>query len=259
MSLTIVATPIGDPEDISLRALRLLKDADLIIGEEQKILNSFLRQWDIVNKKIQFLNEHSTRDDLAELLRFCETSKVVLVSDCGTPGFCDPGSDLVDLCRQKKIVVNSAPGASSLMVFLSLCGLKLTQFHFEGFLPANRELREERVKELKNMDIPIVLMDTPYRLMKILGLLKEHFFKWNVRLGANLTQENEYFLVGDTKTVLSEIELQGLPQKAEFILMIIPPENKQKKIVEKSRRNSNAHRIRKNRPKAWTKRRTTGK
>ncbi len=120
MSLFIVATPIGNPKDITLRALEELKNADLIIGEEKRELFRFLKPLELHEKKVAFLNEHTQPRDFEELVSACEDENVCLVSDCGTPGFCDPGSELVAACRKKGIAVTPIPGASSLMTLLSV-------------------------------------------------------------------------------------------------------------------------------------------
>src|SRR5205809_5485186 len=103
MSLFVVAIPIGNPKDITLRALEELKNADLIIGEEKRELFRFLKPLGLHEKKVELLNEHTRADDLHYLIEACATQNVCLISDCGTPGFCDPGSDLVAGCRTKGI------------------------------------------------------------------------------------------------------------------------------------------------------------
>src|SRR5690606_7703502 len=115
MSLNVVATPIGPLDDITLRALQCLKDADLVIGEERKVTLQRLKHWGLLPKPIRLLNEHTEPDEVEELADLCRTQNVALISDCGTPGFCDPGADLVRLCREKKIEIRALPGASSLL------------------------------------------------------------------------------------------------------------------------------------------------
>ncbi len=217
--LSIVATPIGNPKDITLRALEILQDADIVIGEERKEASTLLKKLQISNKPLYFLNEHSTVDDLKELLSFCETQKVALISDCGTPSFYDPGFQLVKLCRAKKIPVVSAPGASSLMTLLSLVSEKVTQFYFAGFLPADNEIRLKELKKLCTSPQPIVLMDTPYRLLKLLSELEPLLKQRLILLGVNLTQEDELTLEGTTQDVIIALQKKEI-KKAEFILLV---------------------------------------
>ena len=118
--LYVVATPIGEDEDIGFRAVRLLRDAELVIGEEFKETMRLLKRLNIENKIVETLNEHSQDKDLVRLLRMVREKVSVLVSDCGTPGFCDPGTDLVAHCHKNRITVRSVPGPSSLSAFLSV-------------------------------------------------------------------------------------------------------------------------------------------
>ncbi len=217
MSLTLISVPIGHPKDITLRALELLKTADLIIGEEPKPLFQLLKTLDIPRpEKAEFLNEHSKDVDLDFFVEECKKKNVVLVTDCGTPGFCDPGAALVNLCRKNNISVTAAPGASSLMVLLSLSGLDLKEFYFKGFLPANNEKRAEAIESLKKYKCPIVLMDTPYRFQAFLKDLKSKLPDHHCLLGLDLTAPNERIL----HTPLKKLDLSALPEKSEFILIV---------------------------------------
>ena len=216
MSLKIVATPIGHPDDITLRALTSIKEADLLIGEERKITSQLLRRHDLSGKPMELLNEHSTPEEVSALADLCLDKNVVLVSDCGTPIFCDPGSALIRECRKRKIAVTSVPGASSLMTLLSLLSFPLKDFYFVGFLPAETEKRIQRLKQLKTMAMPLVLMDTPYRLHKLLEELKNFFPDHQCLFGCQLTEENELILEGPIKTIAAQIPFK----KAEFILII---------------------------------------
>ena len=213
--LTIVSTPIGNEKDITLRALEVLKSADIVIGEEHRPTSTLLKKLGIEKKEIYLLNEHSKKDDLYELLDFCRDKNVALVSDCGTPGFSDPGADLIRICRQKNISVTTAPGASSLMALISLSSQKLTEFVFLGFLPADKNSRDQVLLKLKGETRPWIVMDTPYRLKPLLEQLAEHFPKDRALLGLNLTQENEAAIEGTFPELLAKCPYE----KAEFILL----------------------------------------
>ncbi len=217
MSLTLISVPIGNPGDITLRAVELLKGAELIIGEETKPLFQLLRDLGVPRpEKAEFLNEHSKDVDLEFFLGECKKKKVVLVTDCGTPGFCDPGAALVKMCRENNIPVTAAPGASSLMVLLSLSGLDLKEFYFRGFLPANNEKRAEAIAGLKKHKCPVVLMDTPYRFQALMKDLKSLVPDHHCLLGLDLTASNEKII----DSPLKKLDLSQLPEKAEFILII---------------------------------------
>ena len=162
------------------------------------------------------MNEHSDDQDLEFLLNECKNKTVSLVSDCGTPGFCDPGANLVHLCRRHGVSVVPVPGASSLMAFLSVCGFRLDQFLFRGFLPANTEQRIIALKELQKEKTPIIIMDTPYRLTKTIKDLIEYFPQSVCVLGYKLTQEEEQIVQGSPK----ELESVFSGKKGEFMILI---------------------------------------
>ncbi len=216
--LHLVATPIGDTTEITLRALEILKSCDVIICESTKEASKLLRAHGITGKTYEVLDEHSTPEDKAALIPLCANKNVALVSDCGTPGFCDPGADIVRLCRQKNIPVKSALGASALMGLLSLSGQRLDEFVFRGFLPAETESRGKALKELTKEKRAIILMDTPYRLKKTLMDMKEHFSNRRFLLTLNLSQEEETVLEGHIEYLLSNLRVE----KAEFMLLVYP-------------------------------------
>lgn len=218
MALFLVAIPIGHPQDITLRALELLKKCETLILEERKEGTKFLRAHGMSGKNYLQLNEHSTSEDLKELVTLCEKSDIALITDCGTPGFCDPGADLVRECRKKKIPVFTLPGASSLMGLLSLSSQRIDQFIFRGFLPAENEAREKSWIEVKKESRALILMDTPYRLQKMLEELEKYFSDRKILITLDLTQETEMILEGFPK----EVRAQNIPKKAEFMVLVYP-------------------------------------
>jgi 16S rRNA (cytidine1402-2'-O)-methyltransferase len=218
MSLHIVATPIGPLEDIGQRALEFLSSAEAIIGEEPKATRRRLRSWGLPLRDIHFLNEHSTDEDLHQLLELCREKRVVLISDCGTPGFCDPGAHLVRLCQKSKVPVHSIPGPSSLMAFLSICGERVDQFYFRGFLPRKKDLRQSAWKELRRRKEPIVIMDTPYRLQRTLEETQQYLPQTQCILGVSLSQEDECIDRGTAQALLK----RWSGEKREFLLLMLP-------------------------------------
>ena len=218
MGLTLIATPIGHDQDISVRALETLKQAPVIILEEFKESTRFLRAHSITGKNYEQLNEHSTPEDLKRLVELCANQDVALITDCGTPGFCDPGADLVRECRRRGISVRTFPGASSLMGLLSLSSQRLDQFVFRGFLPAENEARRKAWIEMQKEARAFVVMDTPYRFQKMLTETAEFFPERKLLLTVNLTQESEIVAEGTA----AEIMKKELPAKAEFMLLVYP-------------------------------------
>ncbi len=214
--LTLVATPIGRKDEITLRSLEALRNADVIICESTKETSTLLKHLDIKAKKYEVLNEHSSAEDLAALLEICRTLNACLVSDCGTPAFCDPGNNLIALCRAQNIPVQSSLGASALMGLLSLSSERLKRFHFIGFLPAESLARDKEWAQVKKIKDPFVLMDTPYRLKKMLEECKIHLAERKILLVLNLSQDSEVILEGSPKKVQAQVRLE----KAEFMILV---------------------------------------
>jgi len=219
MALFVVATPIGNPQDISARALETLRTADLIIGEELKVLRQQMKSAGINGVPLEQLNEHSDAQDIQHFLNECKNKKVALVSDCGTPGFCDPGSDLVAACAKAEVPVHAVPGASSLMALLSVCGVRLEQFLFHGFLPAKTETREAALKTLVRETKPFIVMETPYRCEKLMQDLSVHFPQRRCVVGLNLTQESERVIRALGKDLIRQ---SPAVKESEPIVLVLP-------------------------------------
>lgn len=215
--LYVVATPIGNLGDITLRATEVLKSCSVIIGEEFRPASTLLKKLNIEqkDKQIYLLNEHSTKKDIDELVDICCKQNVALVTDCGTPVFSDPGADLIRACRKKGIKITSLPGASSLMALISLSSRKLQQFIFFGFLPANKEERAIKLKDLKGEVRSWILMDTPYRLKSTLEELAREMPNYQALLAVNLTQDSEEVLEGTFKELFAKCKAT----EGEFMIL----------------------------------------
>lgn len=216
--LYLVATPIGDVNEITFRAIDILKSADVIFCESTKETSTLLKKLEIKAQRYEILNEHTTLEELKALMEICKTQTVALVSDCGTPGFCDPGNNLIHLCRKNSIAVKSVLGASALMGLLSLSSQRIYQFLFRGFMPAESEARSKEWLRLKTEKNAIIIMDTPYRLKKTLEEVVQHFNAREILLVMNLSQDDEHVLEGRPSFVLQNIKFA----KAEFMLLIYP-------------------------------------
>jgi 16S rRNA (cytidine1402-2'-O)-methyltransferase len=217
MSLKIVALPIGNPEDITLRAIEALKSCDLVIGEDRKPLHRLLARLDLRGKPYELLNEHTKDQDLEFLLKECAEKDVALVSDCGTPVFSDPGSSLIALCRNESISVTPLPGASALMCIISMSSHKLTEFDFLGFPPRDKSERAQYLKSLAKVKRPFIIMDTPYRLQALVDSLAEVIPNRNALIGMDMTSENEEYLEGSLKNLKQSLAEYG---KREFMLLV---------------------------------------
>jgi len=216
--LYVVATPIGNIEDITLRALKVLAMVDAVVCEELREGSSLLKKLGITGCELVTLNEHNEKSRIPELIsRLWQGQSLALISDCGTPVFADPGSKLLSEVVQAGIKTIPVPGPSSLMAALSILDLHLDRFVFAGFLPRQSELRTRELKRLRDMRLPVVLMDTPYRLQTLLTEVQKVFGPGqSATLASNLTLPSEHIYRGRIKEILNEV--QGV--KAEFILVL---------------------------------------
>jgi 16S rRNA (cytidine1402-2'-O)-methyltransferase len=218
-NLYIVSTPIGNYEDITLRALDRLKKADLIVCEEYKIARRMLSHYGI-KKELISLNEHNERESSGEILRLLLDGKsAALISDCGTPLFSDPGHTLLDLCLSNDVEIEIIPGVNSLIPAITGSGLRVEQFYFAGWLSPKREIRRKELIKLKSVNEVIALMETPYRLRTVLKDIKSVFGN-NMHgvLAFEITSDNEKYYRGTLKKIYDEAEKNKL--KGEFVLLL---------------------------------------
>ncbi|MEL7627078.1 MAG: 16S rRNA (cytidine(1402)-2'-O)-methyltransferase [Anaerolineaceae bacterium] len=216
-TLFVVATPIGHPDEITLRALEVLSKVDLIICEERKIASRLLKQLEI-SKPLMELNEHNENEMVQEvLLKVLAGQNLALISDCGTPVFSDPGRKLLEIMYGSNIPVVPVSGPSSLMTAISVCLFDLKQFYFLGFLPPQTEQRKAVLQRHSNNQDPLILMDTPYRMAKLLEEVAVAFGKKQIIfLATDLTLPTERIYIGEVQ----EVQAQVQQRKAEFILII---------------------------------------
>jgi len=219
-TLYIVATPIGNPDDITIRALKVLANVDAVICEEIKEGSKLLHSLKIENNLIP-LNEHNEEEAIQNIVVELMAGKsLAVVSDCGTPLFSDPGKKLVSTLVEVNFKIVPIPGTSSLMTALSVCAFPMDQFKFVGFLPPKAEHRSSILANLKRETTPLILMDTPYRLGRLLDEVARTFGKDQMAfLGCDLTLPNELILHGR----IDEISRRVANQKREFILILDTP------------------------------------
>ncbi|MFA7407742.1 MAG: 16S rRNA (cytidine(1402)-2'-O)-methyltransferase [Anaerolineaceae bacterium] len=215
--LYIIATPIGNPRDITLRALDLLKQVDAIICEEVRQGSRLLRQLGVENELLT-LNEHNEVEEAKYIvLRLSQGESMAIISDAGTPVFADPGRHLLDLCFQAGISISPVPGPSSLMAALSLSNFPIDRFIFAGFPPVKSEHRERFLARYKSESVPVILMDTPYRLTKLLTEVQSVFGKnQDILLACDLTLKQETIYRGHIADILPKVT----GQKREFVLIL---------------------------------------
>lgn len=214
--LYIVATPIGNLEDITLRALRVLKEVDLIAAEDTRQTLKLLNHYEINKPLISYHrhNEETKSEILIEKLRNGEN--IALVSDAGTPGICDPGEEVIKKAIEDNIEVIPIPGACAMINALIVSGISTKEFEFLGFLPLNKKLRRQKLKEIENSSKTIIIYEAPHKMKTTLGDLKEILKDRKIVLARELTKIHEEFIRKSIDELLSEIGTI----KGEMILII---------------------------------------
>lgn len=217
--LFIVSTPIGNHDDITLRAIKTLKEVDFIICEELKEARRLLSHLKI-EKELFPLNEHNEEETTQEIFEKIKSgNSAALISDCGTPLFSDPGTLLVQKCIDTKIDVIPIPGVSSIMAALVGSGFRLDKFYYAGWLSPKTDLRRKELFKLKVVKELIILMETPYRLKTILTDISKIFHpKTEIVIAFDLTLASEKFFRGSISELLSIVDKKNL--KGEFVLLI---------------------------------------
>lgn len=217
--LYIVSTPIGNPDDITLRALNMLRGANAVICEEQRAGARLLRYYQI-EKELIDLNEHTERELIPELMeRLRRGETLALVSDHGTPLLADPGARWVEQVIREHIAVSAVPGASSLLAALVVSGLPIERFRFVGMLPAKTLERRQALAHLKDERDTWVVLDAPYRLAPLLSDLQGALGALrDVVVACNLTMPEEKIVRGRIDHVRASFEKN--PFKGEFVIVV---------------------------------------
>ena len=218
-TLYIVATPIGNLEDITTRAIRILGEVDLIACEDTRQTRKLLDRYSIAKPLISY-HEHNEQARSADLLRELEAGKsIALVSDAGTPLIADPGYRLVDLARKKGIAVSPIPGPSALLAALSASGMPTDSFSFHGFLPPKRGQRSKFLEDLRSFQATLVFYEAPHRILEALEDIGKILGERPVVLARELTKIHEEFLHGTAAEIRDELEKRP-SVKGEITLII---------------------------------------
>ena len=216
--LILVPTPIGNLEDITLRSIRMLNEADIIYAEDTRVTKKLLTHLEIQKQVIPFHahNEHRSLDRVISQIKSSETT--VLVSDAGTPAISDPGFLLVRECVKEGIEVECLPGPTAFVPALVASGLPCDRFVFEGFLPQKKG-RQTKFKEMAEEQRTIVLYESPHRLVKCLGQICEFMGEDRpVCVSREITKMFEEHVRGTAKEVLEHYEQH--PPKGEMVVII---------------------------------------
>ena len=218
-TLYVVATPIGNLEDISPRAVRILGEVDLIACEDTRHTRKLLDRYSISKPLISY-HEHNEQPRSAELLADLQAGKnIALVSDAGTPLIADPGYRLVEQARQRGIVVVPLPGPCAFIAALSASGFPTDSFLFHGFLPPKQGQRRKLLKELKTLEVTLVFYEAPHRILETLEDIAATLGERRVVLARELTKIHEEFLRG-TPGELRAALVERPSIKGEFTVMV---------------------------------------
>lgn len=218
--LYVVATPIGNLEDVTLRALRTLREVSVIAAEDTRRTSRLLQHYSISTPatSLHEHNEHVKTPGLVERLRAGES--IALVSDAGTPAISDPGARLVAAAHQAGIVVQPIPGASAVTSIVSASGLTSDEFTFVGFPPARSSHRKRWFGALASHPFPLILYEAPHRIVQTLQDVQELLGDRRVAIGRELTKVHENFAIRPIQAWLEDPP----PSQGEFVLLIFPQE-----------------------------------
>jgi len=217
--LYIVSTPIGNLEDITLRAINILKDVDLIACEDTRTTRKLLSRFQI-QKQLTSYHEHNEVEKAAELLSLLKEGKsIALVSDAGTPGISDPGYRIVKLASEHGIQVIPVPGASAALAALSVSGLPTSSFTFLGFLPKQNKKLTEYLETIKDKPETLIFYESPKRVIKTLEVISEVFGERNISVSREITKMYEETVRGALPEVISNLKYRETI-KGEIVLIV---------------------------------------
>lgn len=231
--LRVVGTPIGNLEDISLRALRIFKESDFILCEDTRVTRKLLDNYEIKTPTISY-HQHSGELKVDKILALLEEGKnLALVTDAGTPGISDPGGKLVSVVREKlgeSVKIESVPGPTALATAISIAGSGFDRFLFLGFLP-HKKGRQTMLKEISSSAYPVIVYESKHRIVKLLEELEifnENKKPYQVTVGRELTKMFESLYEGSAAEILAELLKDANNLKGEFVVIIKKPNSKDK-------------------------------
>lgn len=224
-TLYIVATPVGNMEDITLRALRVLGEADIILAEDTRVTGK-LRERHGIRTPMKSYHQRSPEDVAQHIVAMLREGKTLaLVTDAGTPGVADPGNELIARVVRElpETRIEPIPGASSLTAALSVCGFPADEFVFLGFLP-HKKRRQTLLHEITEIERTVVLFESPHRIGKLLAELAERIPERRAFIARELTKLHESHYRGTVSALNDLFESGNIPEKGEFVVALGPKE-----------------------------------
>lgn len=216
--LYLCPTPIGNLEDITLRVLRILKEADYIAAEDTRVTKRLLNHYGIKTPLVSY-REHNREQMGRKIVEdILEGKSVALVSDAGTPGISDPGEDLVKKAVDAGVPVVPLPGPSAVICAVSASGLSTSKFAFEGFLPQKSTERRKQLEKLRDEKRTIVVYEAPHRLLKCLSDIRDILGERKIAVAREMTKLHEEFFRGTVSEAIEKFE--STPPKGEIVLVI---------------------------------------
>jgi 16S rRNA (cytidine1402-2'-O)-methyltransferase len=217
-TLYLVATPIGNLEDITLRALRTLRECDVVAAEDTRRTGQLLNHFGISKPILSYFKFNEAKRSEEILHRLARGEKIALVTDAGTPGISDPGERVVRAAVAAGFRVESVPGPCAFIAALTASGLPTDEFHFVGFLPVKSGQRRRLLERLKQSPGTLALYESPYRIEKLVNELNAVFPDATVVVARELTKKFEEFLRGSPAELLAAME--GRVLKGEFVVLV---------------------------------------
>lgn len=222
-TLSIVATPIGNLEDITFRAVRTLRECDLVLCEDSRVTQKLLAKYEI--KKPLFKSDsHLSKNQLEKVKTFLEEGKhICIVSDAGTPGISDPGEFLIDWIRKQGIpcTIETIPGPSAVVAAVSLAGVIGNEWMFLGFFPQKKG-RQTALQDLAQRKEATVFYESSHRIVKLLSELSTYAPTRTIGIARELTKMHEEFLKGTSENLLEVLTANPKKQKGEFVVVVYP-------------------------------------
>jgi len=223
-TLYLVATPIGNLEDITLRALRVLRECDVVAAEDTRYTGQLLKHFGISKPMLSYFQFNEAARSRAIVERLKRGEKIALVTDAGTPGISDPGERVVKSALAGGCRVKPVPGPCALVAALSASGLPADEFHFLGFLAHKSGRRRRQLEAVKEVPGTLVLYESPHRIIKLLAELADLYPDRKVVLARELTKKFEDFKAGSPAELLADMEKR--PARGEFVVLVSRPYEK---------------------------------
>jgi 16S rRNA (cytidine1402-2'-O)-methyltransferase len=216
--LYIVSTPIGNLEDITLRALRIFKEVGMIAAEDTRRTRKLLTHYQISKHLVSYHDHNKIRQGEVIVKKLNDGLDVALVSDAGTPGISDPSYYLINLALKDDIDIEPIPGPTAAITALSISGLPTDKFVFEGFLPRKKGKRKSRLEQLTHEERTIILYESPYRIHRLLEEILSVMGNRKIVVAREITKKYEEIIRGELKDIIEQIS--GKTLKGEITIII---------------------------------------